>query len=73
MIHWPRRTYETRRVLSHVWVRESAILHALLGIDLHEALPGHRNRAAPWEGFALERVAFLADEPRGTASVTRVG
>ena len=37
-----------------VYVRDSGLLHALLGVDSWEGLTGHPKLGASWEGFALE-------------------
>lgn len=39
-----------------VYLRDSGILHSLLGIDDFSALLGHPVYGASWEGFALEQV-----------------
>jgi hypothetical protein len=39
-----------------VYVRDSGILHTLLGIPSFGALEGHPKLGASWEGFALEEV-----------------
>lgn len=39
-----------------IYLRDSGILHALLGIDHFSALLGHPVYGASWEGFALEQV-----------------
>jgi predicted AAA+ superfamily ATPase len=39
-----------------VYVRDSGLLHRLLGIGAHYALLGHPKLGASWEGFALEQV-----------------
>jgi predicted AAA+ superfamily ATPase len=39
-----------------VYVRDSGLLHALLGIDSYRAVLGHPKAGASWEGFALEEV-----------------
>jgi predicted AAA+ superfamily ATPase len=39
-----------------VYIRDSGLLHALLGIDSFAALEGHPKLGASWEGFALEQV-----------------
>ncbi|MBI5231593.1 MAG: ATP-binding protein [Coriobacteriales bacterium] len=44
-----------------VYVRDSGILHRLLGIDTPKALLEHPKVGASWEGFAIEQV--LATEP----------
>ena len=39
-----------------VYLRDSGVLHALLGIDSFAALERHPKLGASWEGFALEEV-----------------
>jgi hypothetical protein len=39
-----------------VYIRDSDLLHSLLGLDTHGALTGHPKVGASWEGFALEQV-----------------
>ena len=39
-----------------VYIRDSGILHALLGIDTMDALLSHLIAGASWEGFAVETV-----------------
>ena len=47
-----------------VYLRDSGILHTLLGITDHDALLGHPVVGASWEGFAMDQVirALGADE-----------
>ena len=47
-----------------VYVRDSGIVHALLGIGSHDALIGHPVAGASWEGFVIENL--LARAPAGT-------
>lgn len=47
-----------------VYVRDSGILHALLGLQTHDALLAHPVVGASWEGFAIENL--LAAAPSGT-------
>jgi len=49
-----------------VYVRDTGLLHELLGIEDHSALLHHPKLGASWEGFALEQV--LATEPHTEAS-----
>ncbi len=42
------------------YVRDSGILHALLGIEDHNALAGHPVVGASWEGFVLENLLAVA-------------
>lgn len=39
-----------------IYVRDSGLLHALLGIDSESALLGHPKLGGSWEGFALEQL-----------------
>lgn len=43
-----------------VYVRDSGLLHALLGLGTWEELAAHPKLGASWEGFALEQVLALA-------------
>jgi len=43
-----------------VFVRDSGIVHALLGIAGHDALSGHPVVGASWEGFAIENLIAAA-------------
>ena len=56
-----------------VYVRDSGLLHRLLGIDTEKALMTHPGVGASWEGFAIEQVlarraprrgVLLGDAPR---------
>jgi hypothetical protein len=49
-----------------VYVRDTGLLHELLGIEDHSALLHHPKLGASWEGFAIEQV--LATEPHTEAS-----
>ncbi len=44
-----------------VYVRDSGLLHQLLGIESEKALASHPKVGASWEGFVIEQV--LANEP----------
>lgn len=48
-----------------VYVRDSGLLHRLLGIDTEKALMTHPGVGASWEGFAIEQA--LAAEPHDEA------
>ena len=39
-----------------VYIRDSGILHALLGVETHADLLGHAKAGASWEGFAIEQI-----------------
>jgi predicted AAA+ superfamily ATPase len=45
-----------------VYVRDSGIVHALLGIRDHNALAGHPVKGASWEGFVIENLLAAAPE-----------
>ncbi len=42
-----------------VYVRDSGLVHALLGLPTVDALQGHPVAGASWEGFVIEQVAAL--------------
>lgn len=44
------------------YVRDSGLVHALLGIDTHDALLGHPVVGASWEGFVIETLLAAAPE-----------
>jgi predicted AAA+ superfamily ATPase len=48
-----------------VFVRDSGLLHRLLGLDDEKAVLSHPKLGASWEGFAIEQV--LATEPHDEA------
>ena len=43
-----------------IYVRDSGLLHALLGIADYNGLAGHPVRGASWEGFAIENLIAAA-------------
>lgn len=53
-----------------VYVRDSGIVHALLGIDGYNDLAGHPVVGASWEGFVIENL-LAAAPPRTNASFYR--
>jgi predicted AAA+ superfamily ATPase len=42
-----------------VYVRDSGLLHTLLGLPTHGDLQGHPKYGASWEGFALEQIVSV--------------
>lgn len=44
-----------------VYIRDSGIFHALMGVEDEGALQGHPKLGASWEGFALEQVLGVTD------------
>lgn len=53
-----------------VYIRDSGLLHALLGIGDFNALAGHPAAGASWEGYVIENLLAAAPE-RTTASFYR--
>jgi len=49
-----------------IYIRDSGLVHALLGLDSHHALIGHPVAGASWEGFVIENL--LAAAPLGTTA-----
>jgi predicted AAA+ superfamily ATPase len=45
-----------------VFIRDSGLLHALLGVETPRALEGHPKLGASWEGFVLEEVVRRVGE-----------
>lgn len=45
-----------------VYVRDSGVVHALLGIGDHESLLGHPIAGMSWEGFVLENIISVLPE-----------
>jgi uncharacterized protein len=43
-----------------LYVRDSGLVHALLGIEDYNALAGHRVVGASWEGFVIENLLAAA-------------
>lgn len=39
-----------------IYVRDTGLLHALLGLESHDELVGHPKLGASWEGFAIEQI-----------------
>ena len=53
-----KRQYKSPKV----YVRDSGLLHALLGLTTWEELATHPKLGASWEGFALEQLLALAPD-----------
>jgi predicted AAA+ superfamily ATPase len=45
-----------------IYVRDSGLLHTLLGLDSFHALEGHPKLGASWEGFALEQTLHITGD-----------
>ncbi|MBI4583749.1 MAG: ATP-binding protein [Planctomycetes bacterium] len=52
-----KRQYKSPKV----YLRDSGILHGLLGIESHDDLIVHPKYGASWEGFALDQILRLAN------------
>lgn len=56
-----------------IYVRDSGILHALLGIGDRHALEGHPKVGASWEGFVVEQLLARLDQPQAYYWRTQAG
>ena len=45
-----------------VYIRDSGLLHSLLGLDNHEALLNHISVGVSWEGFVIEQIINSLDD-----------
>lgn len=59
---WHRNTGKRLTRSPKVYVRDSGLLHELLGIPEHEALLGHPVVGASWEGFLIENILNTAPD-----------
>ncbi len=60
---WSENTGKRLVKSPKVYLRDSGILHHLLGIETHEALMAHPVHGASWEGFAIEQILAQLDQP----------
>lgn len=58
---WLEKVGKRLRKSPRTYLRDSGIVHALLGIDTLDALLGHPVCGGSWEGFVLENVIAAAD------------
>lgn len=56
-----------------VYIRDSGLLHALLGLETFPALEGHPKLGASWEGFALENLLSVLNERHAYFWATQSG
>ncbi|MGH8515889.1 MAG: ATP-binding protein [Panacagrimonas sp.] len=56
-----------------VYVRDTGILHALLGVPSHGVLQGHPKVGASWEGFVIEEAVRIAGERHAYYWATQAG
>ncbi len=61
-----RQCRKAPRQVAEDYVRDSGLLHALLGLRDHDAILGHPVAGASWEGFVIETLIGAA--PPGTDS-----
>ena len=67
---WHSNTKKRLVKSPRIFVRDSGIVHALLGIGIQENLLGHPVAGMSWEGFVLENLIHAAPE-RATPSFYR--
>src|SRR5690606_19698419 len=56
-----------------VYIRDSGICHALLGIDNRTGLASHPKVGASWEGFALEEILSITGDKNAYFWATHAG
>ncbi|MEQ8766717.1 MAG: ATP-binding protein [Planctomycetota bacterium] len=56
-----------------VYVRDSGLLHQLLGLDTEKALVSHPKLGASWEGFVIEQVLQTQDHDEAAYWATHQG
>jgi predicted AAA+ superfamily ATPase len=56
-----------------IYVRDTGILHALLGVADREALEGHPKVGASWEGFVVEQILAALGQPQAYYWRTQAG
>ena len=61
---WHENLFKRQVKAPKIYVRDSGLLHALLGVPTLHLLEGHPKVGASWEGYALEEVlkVFRSDE-----------
>jgi len=67
---WHRNTGKRMVKSPRLYIRDSGLVHELLGIGSSEALAGHPVVGASWEGFVIENLLACAP-PRTEASFYR--
>jgi uncharacterized protein len=56
-----------------IYIRDSGLAHALLGIPSFRFLEGHPKLGASWEGFVIEEILQLVDERNAYYWATQAG
>ena len=59
---WHENTRKRQVKSPKVYVRDSGLVHTLLGLDSFRALEGNPKLGASWEGFVVEEVVRMAGE-----------
>jgi uncharacterized protein len=62
LLPWSENTGKRVVKSPKVYIRDSGILHALLGLPDEHALSAHPKVGASWEGFAIEQIVAWAGE-----------
>ena len=62
---WFESTAKRQVKAPKVYIRDTGLLHSLLGIDDDRDLLGHPRVGASWEGFAIEQVLSALRQPYG--------
>jgi uncharacterized protein len=58
---WHENLGKRQRRAPKVYLRDSGLLHSLLGVELPDRLWSHPKCGASWEGFALEQLLSVAE------------
>lgn len=56
-----------------IYIRDSGVCHALLGLESMEALESHPKLGASWEGFALEQILAVTGDSKAYFWATHSG
>jgi predicted AAA+ superfamily ATPase len=56
-----------------IFLRDSGVLHALLGIEPRSGLQSHPNLGASWEGFGMEQILSLTGDRQAYFWATHAG
>ena len=56
-----------------IYIRDSGVCHALLGLDGMDALEAHPKLGASWEGFAMEQILAITGDVNAYFWATHAG
>lgn len=62
---WFENTAKRQVKSPKIYIRDTGLLHSLLGIEDDRELLGHTRVGASWEGFAIEQVLCALGQPDG--------